>query len=66
MSALPSVVDMGGGRCAQDYLGSWKTLHRLCTVHELTVCLDRREADGRIEAYQGAPRPMARTRRPRG
>ena len=37
----------------QDYLGGWKTLHRVCQISELSLHLDRREPSGRVEASQG-------------
>jgi len=36
---------------AQDYLGKFKLLHRLFECSELTVCLDKRGSDGKIDYY---------------
>ena len=37
----------------QDYLGGWKTLHRLLQITELSLSLDRREPAGHVEVFQG-------------
>lgn len=46
-------ADLDWKRGFFDYLGSHLLLHRVFEVNELTICLDQRNAEGKIEVYQG-------------
>jgi len=46
-------ADLNWQKGFMDYLGTKKLVHKICTITDLTLCLDKKSGDGKIEIYQG-------------